>query len=83
MKPFACAQMNRLRKPPNIHLIKATLDSMNLARVFIDQLGYPLHVIDGFTVRTGEVRRLSSGGASSGVVSTRAVALDDQVSGPQ
>ncbi len=31
-----------------------------LARVFIEQLNYPLHVIDGFTLRRGEARRLSS-----------------------
>lgn len=37
-----------------------------LARVFIDQLEYPLHVIDGYTVRSGEARRLSSVLSSAG-----------------
>lgn len=31
-----------------------------LARVFIEQMNYPLHVIDGYTLRRGEARRLSS-----------------------
>ncbi len=37
-----------------------------LARVFIDQVGYPLHVIDGFTLRCGEARRMSGVLAQAG-----------------
>ena len=37
-----------------------------LARVFIDQMEYPLHVIDGFTVRRGAARRMSSVLAQAG-----------------
>ncbi|MAH84227.1 MAG: hypothetical protein CBB68_07760 [Rhodospirillaceae bacterium TMED8] len=37
-----------------------------LARVFIHDLNYPLHVIDGFTLRTGEANSLSSVIASCG-----------------
>jgi exopolyphosphatase / guanosine-5'-triphosphate,3'-diphosphate pyrophosphatase len=40
-----------------------------LARVFIDQLDYPLHVIDGFTLRRGEARRMSSVIAAAGPTS--------------
>ncbi|MEK9754210.1 MAG: Ppx/GppA family phosphatase [Rhodospirillaceae bacterium] len=38
----------------------------SLARVFIDQLDYPLHVIDGFTLTGGEARRLSGVLAQAG-----------------
>lgn len=37
-----------------------------LARVFIDQLEYPLHVIDGFTLRRGEAKRMSGVLAQAG-----------------
>ena len=37
-----------------------------LARVFIDQQNYPLHVIDGFTLRRGAARRMSSVLAAAG-----------------
>lgn len=45
----------------------------SLARVFIDQIGYPLHVIDGFTLGGGEALRLARLVAGLGPASLKGI----------